>query len=720
MAQTDASFSLAALRRGMLIVPSTRATQPASDAVRYAAVLELANLGFVAEPQKLEGLTAASLSKAIADARKLIGADREMTPIYPGFPQQVEELPTLTLLVEQLLHYWTGGTFLPNYPTVVREGLPLEDMLRNARSIWTLSAADAAGELIDELVGESIALSADDRVLLIGAVALRYSSAELRDRASESAESIAKTIRSSSNGENIQVFVEAVLMQLDPSSGLSNDAVFEAAIRSVRSADHLLRIVLSVYTKPSAPRWQANYDLAVGTLADRHFRAVRHLNIPRFLRVAIMDRLGELSHDFHADRILARVNLWRGVLRTIHPYDLALSKHGRRAADIIHGNIEYRTLNSLVEEGLEQGETGLVAQLLAQYQPGNLLRRLVAILRLTKDDGDAAKLAAAVELVGKNAALTTLISAYNGVLAANDEHARVTRVAGLTNTMQDRSGAAKVDPGYQAALLGALDESMVAVLSSKTAPHGPVGIGSTQPVPLVRRDAASADRVLNRGEELALAGEGDTLRIFGHWRNNQRSGGYMDIGAVVLDGNFKQVAVSTWNSWQSARDWSTYSGDRHVSPGESAPEFIDLKLKELRRLFPAARWVAMTIQSWSGFPIEDVDLIAGAMLRSEGQKGAVFDPRSVTTAFKPTTRSTQAVPFAVNLETGSIVWIDSSNGSTASGVSAIEDDTVGPIVYDEIARPRLTLGQFAELWARAHGAATADAPVDEDRLLGFL
>ena len=115
-----------------------------------------------------------------------------------------------------------------------------------------------------------------------------------------------------------------------------------------------------------------------------------------------------------------------------------------------------------------------------------------------------------------------------------------------------------------------------------------------------------------------------------------------------------------------------------------------------------------------------VDFIAGAMLRSNADKGEVFDARSVATAFKPTTSAMQSVPFAVNLDTGALVWIDSSNGSTASSQSATEDTSIGSIVYDEIARPRLTFGDLARLWAQAHDAETVNEPVDRDALLALL
>lgn len=717
MAKISDSFRQAALRRGVLVTLDSSA--PAEEAVVFAAMVEFANLGFVVDPQDLRGLSASFLKSTLAQARKVMGADRNMVPIYPGFPKQVEELSTLTLLVEQILHYWTQGAFLPNYPTVAREGLPLEDMLCNARLLKAAPASTAAELIAAELVANPVAISEDDRSILADAVALSYSPSELKAHPERSLRSIGDIAQSASNGENLQSFLGALVAH-GGSFRDDRSTAFELTASKARSVDHLLRLILVAFTEPAGLEWCANYDLAVGTLADRHSRSVRYLPIPRSSRRLIVERLGELTSGFYADRLIGRLQLWRGVLRTIHSYELKLTPAARRAVDIVHGNIEHRTLNSLVEEALEKHETGIAAALLAEHQPGNLLRRIVAILRLTKTEKDAKELAAAVAKVGGSAALTTLISAYNGLLSANDSNSRVNRVAGLTNTMLDRGELKPIDPQYQAELLGAVEGAIVSAFRAKPAPSGPVGSESSTAVPLVRRDASTADRILDRGQEIGIAGSGDVLRIFGHWFNNQQESGYMDIGAVVLDENFESVAVTTWNSWDTARSWSTYSGDKLVTPGDSAPEFFDLKLAVLKAEYPEARWVAMTVQSWSGWPIADVDFIAGAMLRSKPQKGGVFDARSVATAFKPTTRSTQAVPFAVNLESGRLVWIDSSNGSTERGLSSTDDSSIGAIVYDEIARPRLTFGQLAELWAAAHGAEIVAEPVDRDQILGLL
>lgn len=704
MAKLTPAYRQAALRRGIVVKTNKPGGAPTN--IIHAAALEMANFGFLVNPEELADMSIEALTGMLQDARVIIGADRHMIPIYPGFPKQVEELPTLTLLVEQLLHYWTGGTFLPDYPDIVREGLPLEDMLRTARKVTVLSAASTAREVGFKLATDPIALSEDDRTLLKGSL-------ELQHPTLAQVSAVAKAAR---NGENLQTYVTYVSQICD----FTNEALLSAVAAYTDNLDQLLRVVLTLVSEASDVKWEENYKLALETLADRHARAVKLNKLSRPLRRLIIERVGVISNEFLADRLVARQDLWRRVMRAVHPYDFTLTPAQKRAVDIIHSNGTYRTFNSLVEDAMETGKVKKAVKLLAKHQPGNLLRRTIALLRLVKNKEEALVLAEALRSSAKNASLTTLVSAYNGIISANDSHTRVTRVAGLTNTMVDRAATIAVKKAYLKLVASAVRDAIVDSLGKNDAPSGPVAIESTVPVPLVRRDAATADRVLDRGQELALAGEGDVLRIFGHWRNNQNAAGYMDIGVVVLDKDFKHLGVSTWNTWENAREWSTYSGDCNVAPGKSAAEFIDVKLKNVRELFPEAAWVAMSVQSWNGWPMANVDFIAGAMLRSRAGKGGVFDPRSVVTAFKPTTTSTQAVPFAVNLGTGKLVWIDSSSGSTAAGSSASNDAEIGSIVYDELGRPRLTLGELAQLWAQAHNVATVAAPVDREVVLGLL
>lgn len=716
MSKITHEYMMSTLRRGVL-VNTSRGKSPKN--IAFAGALELANLGFIVDPSELEKVSTSMISDAIKSARAVIGADRDMTPVYPGFPQQVAELSTLTLLMEQILHYWTMGAFLPDYPTVAREGLPLEDMLHGARELRVLTASQYAQESINDFVKNPVALSDGDKELLVGAVEVVKSNL--------TAEKIAQFVIGARNGENIQSFVRALCEK----SVLSSRDIALAVLPVLQTPDSILRVVLSLFGERVTARKNGNssttheeveesYQRAVNHLSDKDSWAVRMLNIPRPVRKMVVRKLGECTKGYFVDPLVTKQNLWRKVASAIHPYDYVSTDAERRAMDILHSNIEYKTLNSVVEVALAEGDAVTVIKTLAEYQSSGLLRRVVAVLRIVKNEKEAKLLAKSLEKVGSKASLTTLISAYNGILSANSENATVARVAGQNNFMFDRSQVVKVDEDYLKLVLRGVKKAIKSKLAEAPAPKAPVACKSDVPVPLVRRDASTSDRILDRGETIALAGEGNTIRFFGHFVNNQSHAGYMDVGVTFLDSDCKILSTLTWNTWSAHRGLGTYSGDKHVYPGDHASEFYDIDLAKLKKKYPNAKYAAMTIISYSGWKINDVDMIAGAMIRTKPNSGEVFDARTVVSAFKPTTSSLQAVPLVVNLDSNDLVWIDSSNGSTQSGVSSANDVSIGDIVHSELVRERLTYGKLAKWWANAHKVETVNKPVDTKSILALL
>lgn len=703
MGDITPEFRRAALRHGVVV--RSRAAH-SDDALVFAAVLEMANYGYRVSPDALTGMSSTALTSMVNDARALKGADRDMTPIYPGFPTQVQELSTLRLILEQLMHYWTAGAWLPNYPTVVREGLPLAEVAANVVPVQVMEAGPSARHLAKEITSRGVAVSEAEVALLAGAVAIaRPDAATVKD-----------ILRVSRNGENIAHLVSALR---DANVFTTNELVVNFA-DSMSNVDQLLRLVLVAAGSPSSDKHADAALRAINNLSDKDAYAVRFGTLNRGARRAVMSSLGALTSDFYADRLVLRNRLWRRVMRSIHPYSqITLTTEARRAADIIHENVEYRTLDAHVESAIAEGDALTAIDLLRENRPAALLSRCVELLRVAGSRRAVTELSSAVAEVGQRAAVTTLIRAYNGVIAANFGGARVVREAGRSNTMLDVDRA-EVSSEHidtvSAAIMGALD----ARLAKAPAPTSPVGIVSDMAVPLVRRDLSNTDRTLDRGTRLRPAGDGNTLRVFCHWTNRSNISGYLDIGVALLDSQCELLAVTTWDTWVDHRDWSTYSGDKNVSPGDSAVEFFDVDLEAARTRFPSAKWAVLTVQSWSGIPLSETDSVAGLMLRGDATKGDVFDARTVVTAFSPTVTAMQAIPLAYDLSSEEMLWLDSSSGSTHKGVSAAQDDAIGPVVRDEILRPRLLMSGLAQRWAAVHGVETVREPVDRDAVLALL
>lgn len=687
-----------ALRTGYLVTTNID-EKPLGDTLSNAFIVELANLGFiVTNPEKAQEIPIPQAEYILESARVIVGTDRDTTPIYPGFPQQVKDLPTTTLIVEQILHYLSGGMLIPDYPDVVREGLPLEDAVRSGKKIEIIDYSDYSTIQLESLMSRSNAFSDVEKQVLYDVV-----SADLSD------EEIIKYYTMTKNHENAHSFVNAVI----ESNTTDKNTIFSILAPVTNNITRLLRLYLAAYTSPVAG-CEEFYKVATENLLNDFVYSIYHNPVPRKNRVMLVNCIGDLTADFRVDEMLKHKELWQRIIRHIHGFDYQKNDAAVRAMNIVNDNIGHTTFNSLIEQTIAKGDAVKASTLLLEHRPSEMLRRAVALMRLPLKKGQAEHVTDNLYHAGLKAPFTTVISAYNGILNANEDMARLVRAAGRNNAVVSKNKE-KISDDHRDMALGALEKVMVEKLKDLPAPKI-VGTSSDLNVPLVARDASTTDYAIDRGAKIDVEGEGDVLRIFSHWTAKEHQNGYIDLGVVFIDEDFNHKGAMTWNTWNRYRDLGTYSGDKYVTAGDSAAEYYDVELSKVK----GARYLAVTLQSWSGYPLNDVDMIAGAMFRSKPNSGEVFEPRSIVSAFKPTTSSLQAVPYVFDLETHKLIWLDSSSGSTRECVSADNDTEVADVVRSELS-PRLTFGDLAQLWADAHGSKVdSEAEVDVDSLREFL
>lgn len=687
---------VAGLRHGILLVNPKRTSDNPNARV---AVAELLNLGWLVDPRTLNRVEDAELVRVLDAARTVAGVDRSYTPLYPNFPAQVRDLSTLELIIDQILHYWTLGAPLVDQTVVVRPGLPLADMLTASKPLSVVSK-DAGAILAHKILVQAMALSEQD-VDLVRAI-LRTS------KVNSSLDSLFEGV---TNRENRQHLVLA----LNANKRINRDVLAVAALRNALDSDDALRTVLALYTHGEGEK----YERAARHLSDVDYGAVMMDSMPNEVRETLVIRLGSLTKGFRADSLVGHRKMWRRVMRYVHPYSTRAARNvdSRRALDIIHSNIEYKTYASLVEEAFANGDMKTALGLL-ENNAGNLYRRLSQLL----DNGvDSAELVAVLGRVGDKPRMTTLISAYNGLQARASGRDGVLRVAGRSNFMRDNTTRKKVSKTDLKAVTDAVRAAMERkIIAGTDAPSKAVAVSSDAPVNLVRRDAAVSDRSVNRGERFTLAEDGNVLRVFVQWYNGKHHRVDLDLGAVLLDSQYRQVASVDYASYHNKRGYATYSGDLVDAPGtKGAAEFIDIDLNAVGRVQPNAEWVAMTVNSYTGQPLDDVDHFAGAMIRTDGDKGAIFDPRTVTNAFTSVTKSTRVAPLIVNLRTREMVWIDTSDGANQGGYSVSRGGALTDAIAFELDVKRLTEGELARMYAKAHGARTVNKAVDAD-LIGKL
>jgi hypothetical protein len=152
MSKITPEFRSAALRRGLIVMRS--GPHQVSDFIVFAGIIELANLGYIVPPDDLRRMTIGTIEATVKEVRTIVSPYRDITPVNPSFPALGKELPTkahlssLARIVEQILHYWSSETILSNYPSMLREGLSIEDALRNARTLRVVPASVAIKEMM--------------------------------------------------------------------------------------------------------------------------------------------------------------------------------------------------------------------------------------------------------------------------------------------------------------------------------------------------------------------------------------------------------------------------------------------------------------------------------------------------------------------------------------------------------------------------------------------
>ena len=317
------------------------------------------------------------------------------------------------------------------------------------------------------------------------------------------------------------------------------------------------------------------------------------------------------------------------------------------------------------------------------------------------------------------ARLTTLISCYNGV-SNRDAPLKIFRIRGR-NVLKETNNP-PVESWLKSAVLDILTTAMCHRLRAAPAPTEPVSVGSTVPVELVRREASTSKLALARGQRLPL-GDGSIMRLFVHWYGHD-----VDLGVCFADALLmEQLGYLDYTNLSSNRLKNSvlHSGDITYAPlPDGACEFVDIKDTIWQEL-PTVRYAIPQLISFSGDKFDDIDNVAGIMVRSQAMAGEIFEPRTVETAMNVHVKSTSAIPFIVDLVDRELIWLDTSLGSRMGRFNTGRSNGVQFIRAElETLNHMLTNGQLLALWAAAHDTETTpdigDEPTNHDQVAKLL
>ena len=167
------------------------------------------------------------------------------------------------------------------------------------------------------------------------------------------------------------------------------------------------------------------------------------------------------------------------------------------------------------------------------------------------------------------------------------------------------------------------------------------------------RNASQEARTMVRGSRIALPKASNIVRCFMWWKEGSERVD-LDLSVVFLNEKMQMTQQCSWTNLRG--EFMAHSGDITSAP-KGACEFIDFNLDHVDE---ASRYALMVVNAYTNTKYKDLpEAFAGFMMRSKlGQRGEIFDARTVMQKFDLVSDGRVAMPMMIDLKTREYVWMD--------------------------------------------------------------
>ncbi|WP_432039760.1 MXAN_6230/SCO0854 family RING domain-containing protein [Streptomyces cucumeris] len=703
-------------RRGAVYLPARDGSGPVSPDVLAGVTLleaDLLDRGYVLSAPLREALTVggptamtAAGRTLLADIDRALGADREHTPLFRKFPGSTPH-DTTVFYVERVLALLTQH---PRQPCVLCEGEGTVHAVSPCAHLVCRRCFDGSDFAACPICHR--ALSADDPFLLPappragagrhGALPERLRvlalGGDMADRQHAAREETGRLLgRTAALSPQDADDLEA-LLEVCGRAGLD---WLPAALPGRETKARVLAWLLRAPGTRAAvlPEVAARLDTATDILrllivwsgGDPGLVEVPRLApVPRPVRRALLGALDALDPALAVADMRRHRALWVPAAHALHPFEYAdrfpraaLAVAALRNTRLSHDRFgdtlrtaaeplttvdtggdrpRVRTWGGRVETALAEGDHRRATALLTQ-RPGELLRRLDHLLRLAGEDtGPVLSALPAAATRVSPAVLLSALGALRSRRQPSGERVFFPKGPQAKAYLADDEREIPAGHAVEAAITTLTEEVL-----RRAAALGPLDVAVVDAdldgivAPFAERTASRALVTLPRGSERPLT-PGRTLRLFLHWMESEESGDTdLDLSLALFNGAWEHIGTCDYTRLRHTG--AVHSGDRTSAPApDGASEFLDLDLDELERA--GVRYAVAAVFSYNDVPFDELpEAFAGFMVRDEpGDKGPVFDPRTVEQRFDLTSAAKSSVPLVLDIPGRTMRWLDVVQG----------------------------------------------------------
>ena len=541
-------------------------------------------------------------------------------PFYKGFPKSVRELTTEELLFDQLLHYFTT---------------------------YGLGNFDDPGYSVLEKDFERVAFQEDAKVK------------EFEVQTEEEAEETIKTI------VNNLLLGSRPLNERQYALSLSYVIDHDGETPEISSKSTLVRFLID--TKRLSFADKMNLSDVMKVVDELNYRNYNNRN-PKKLNFRNQDRkflTKVLDRMFQGDRCYIRTcyekkQLWNGFLHHIHyqPKNEVAQVFVRAMREKGNESV-YSEFEKLMRENRRQEAAGL----LREKKGTSLLLRNLDYILSRMDAEEAETFLAGFPEDCSVLILLQLLFRYesasrNGGRTFRFSRHNLLKVHAETNEEQNRRKSKLSDDRIEA-IKTVIRSRLKERLKNRLGKVYVDPAMKNYALPLAENTSQGGFGVLSKGSRIPI-GEGKKLRAFTYWEKVNDID--LSVFALTEEGRRREFSWRTMARQQS--DAITYSGDE-TSGYNGGSEYFDINLPEFKERYSEYRYLVFCDNVFSGLNFDKCFCKAGYMLRDEDDRGEIYEPKTVESAFFVDCESTFAYLFGIDLLKKEFIWLNQARNSNA-------------------------------------------------------
>jgi len=608
-------------RNGFINLPLSKSNNPE---LAFSVVSELMQFGYILDESAIKHLTCSDEKEIVKFHNEIINylklitsSNRNYTPFWKGFPEEVMDKTELDLWLHQIAHYFSNGKYEPNEWTQERESAFEHVEYKTIKK----GSEEEFNNIFTDLISVNQSLTVDDREIIVWFINNGY---ELN---------LPKHIPFK---ENLCVLA---------SMGLK--VPVKTVTDVLRIATHMSGGDISL---PKVPPAKVRFNSWTTKRVDNPDR--ENFKFKKFSRKERRFLLSLLENtDCSSSEGVLKSNRWIRLGEIIHPgeYKNKFPKSFKFFQDLRNEKITswYGEVDKLFKENkFEQGLKKL------SERPGEYFRRLDALIRNNPSNlNEILKITKDVSKKVSNKVIFETLEHFEK--RTNASRNRTIMIKGSRKLLKMKD----LEP-LSEDVVNSIRDIIYDTLRykfSKLKKLNKVWIDEDLkliPLPKNMRSASSSLKPIIRGQRTKIDGNKNTIRAFVHWFD-EKGNQDIDLTATFIgDSVIKRIGFDGDHNCQEG----CYSGDIRNRQGACA-EYIDINIKE--SIANEYKFVVIDARNYNGRSFETVtDCCVGYMEREFPKKNEVFVPSTLKDTVRLINESTTTISSVIDLSTREVIHLD--------------------------------------------------------------